>query len=285
MYRYLIVFFLLINFEVFACDVCGAGGSTSLNYGNAFFNKNTLGFGFASLQYEKQSFTDLRNTNPNSTKETQFTSYVYGRTLLKNRWIGSFSIPYIVRKEENKQVANLGIASANVSLGYAFINTLNNEDSLNKIFMSISWGIESATARVDVSDRSPMGYFIQSDFVLRRKSLGLMSNLMARSYLQDNNGFKNGNVISYNLLGIKTISRYKKNIQPGIGIEYQKGFHDKRNNSEIIYSGGSYFGVVGACDLVYERFRIGAKINIPIKSSFTSLTMGNGLNLQFGYFF
>jgi hypothetical protein len=284
MKKIIVICFLLVSVSAFSCDACGCSAS-----GGSMGFSSMLDNNFVGLRYFKQSYTSKDGIFANSPwiDENFNTIQAWGRIPLTNKIQISALAPYHFNERAlTKGTENItGLGDITI-IGLYSIYETQKDSTIFVHRLNAGIGIKMPTGKFDEANNSgtvnqsfqlgtgSWDYQLVSEYVIKRKKLGLNTMLNYVFKTENEKNYQYGNQFNYSstLFYLFELKNEAK-IAPQFGIAGEVYQTNKQHGIDLPNTAGdilfSKFGIEAGKD----KFSIGVNAMLPINQNLSSGNM------------
>lgn len=295
MKKYFFIAFITMNAIVYACDGCGCSIQSADVGILPQFKKHFIGLKYHYRYFYSRSATSTDIAND----ENYHTLNIWSRFTPHKRVQVFINTPmhYFIQNDQGIQRENWGIGDIWALGNYMIVKS---PDSLKtKHLWTVGGGVKLPTGRYNESDSNgilhrnmQMGsgswdFILATQYILRIKSWGVMSELSGRINTVNPDKYQFGHRISTTIKGFYWKQWRKMSLLSSIGVQYEYAAKDKIYELPMPNTGGNNVNLIGGLDYYVGRFGIGTEVRIPLFSNLSNGYTNAGLqaNGQLLFFF
>jgi len=283
-----------------ACDVCGCSIGGQYMGILPQFNSHIVG-----LRYQYRSFVTnhpaslLENHGPLRSEEYFHTAELWGRAQLNKRWQAFFFAPYHVFRQSGFGTNVSGIGDLQLMANYAVLNTADSVRTLKQTLL-VGAGIKAPTGRFQQDQAGELlnpnlqpgtgswDFQLNTSYTFRYGKVGFNSEATLRLNTANSNNYRFGNRI--NAAAKVFYWQQGPNLgwlpYVGLGVELAGVDTDGAGEQLSLTGGQLWLGEAGV-DLYYQRFSIGAAMQVPVFQDLAGglVDSGNRFSARLSVFF
>lgn len=294
---------LLAAAPVYACDVCGASGSSQgLGILPQFYKH------FVGVQYQYRSFNSAHPTLFDNTKEERSSEYyntmqVWGKANIGKRIQAFAFLPYQYnnRVTDTGRSTYSGLGDASILAMATIVRTGDSSHSKVKHILLAGGGIKAPTGErstgtatgemMNIQTGSGSWDFIASaNYTMRGRNAGFNADASYTFTTTNSANYKYGDRLSVSLSGFYWWKVNNVVLQPQMGIRGDYALHDYDNYSRkwLNYNTGGYLTyITTGVQVYYKRMGLQCNYAIPIFQHYASGYVQSTQRIESGllYFF
>jgi len=282
-----------------ACDVCGCSIGGQYMGILPQFNSHMAG-----LRYQYRSFaTDhpsslLGNHGPEHSEEFFHTTELWGRARLSRRWQVFVFAPYHVFRQSAFGTNVSGLGDVQVVANYILLNTADSSAALKQTLLvggglkvptgahnlqqageSLNPNLQPGTGSWDVS--------LNASYTLRYGKIGLNSEATLRLNTANANDYRFGNRVNAAAKAFYWQQGRSLSWLPYAGVAAELAASDSDAGEKLSLTGGQLWLADAGLDVYYDRFSLGAAIQIPFYQNLAGglVDSGNRFSARLSVFF
>ncbi len=261
------------------CDACGCSANGGSMGFSSMLNENFIG-----IRYFHQSYKSRDGVFNNSPwiDENFNTTQIWGRIPISKKIEITALLPYhFHRRIKTDDTQNIdGIGDITVM---AFYNVFESKiDSTAKFGHKIlvGGGVKAPTGKYDSANNGSINpsfqvgtgswdYSVASEYIIRRKKLGLNTTLNYIFKTENDKNYKFGDQFNYGSTLFYTTGIQKVLIVPQIGIAGETYSANQDHNEDVpLTKGDIFFSKIGV-EVGYKKFSAGVNAMLPINQNLT----------------
>jgi hypothetical protein len=269
-------------FEEEDCDACGCSASGGSMGFASMLNSNFVGIRYFNQQYKSKS--GLYSDAP-WYKENYSTTQVWARIPVVKKVQISLLIPYHAHKRttevEDQEISGLG--DVTILAMYQLYQT-HRDSTFFTHTLHVGGGIKAPTGVYDAANNTgnvnksfqlgtgSWDFQLLSEYIVRRKKMGLNSMINYIWKSENNNYYRYGNQFNYSSTLFYLYEKNNLSLAPQLGIAgevYGSNYHHKQYEKET--SGDILFGKFGV-EVGVKKWSLGVNGMLPINQN---LATGN----------
>jgi hypothetical protein len=278
----LVMIGIMIPISVLACDVCGCSAGGTYFGILPQFHKHFIGIQYYYRKFETQH-TSIADPKEYTSDETFKTIELRMRVNITRKLQLLTFLPFVMNKQVERNITNKieGFGDATLIANYSLYN---NGDSLLHVWkhnLQIGGGIKLPIGKYKQLNKDRvLNPYIQvgtgsADFILntiytiRRKKIGLNTNMQYRLTSTNTNNYKFGNKINLtsNLFYWANVLGFS--ILPNIGLSYEYAAKDKHQRILLPNSGGQNLVTTIGTDFYIKQLALALGYQHPMHQNNT----------------
>ena len=273
-------FFKIHSFAFFDdCDACGC----SANGGSMGFS-SMLNQNFVGIRYFHQSYKSRDGVFNNSPwiDENFNTAQIWARIPVSKKIEITALLPYhFHRRIKTDDTQNIdGMGDITVMAFYSLLESKIDSSATFGHRILVGGGVKAPTGKYDSANNGSINpsfqvgtgswdYSIASEYIIRRKKLGLNTTLNYIFKTKNDQNYKFGDQFNYGSTLFYTTEIRKLSVVPQIGIAGETYTANQDHNEDVpLTQGDIFFGKVGL-EIGFKKFSTGINAMLPIKQHLT----------------
>jgi len=282
-----------------ACDVCGCSiGGQYLGI-LPQFNSHMVG-----LRYQYRSFVTnhpaslLEDHGPERSEEYFHTAELWARAQLSKRWQVFFFAPYHVFRQSGFGTNVSGIGDVQLTASYILLNTADSATTLKQT-LQIGGGMKMPTGQYqqhqDGESLNPnlqpgtgsWDFQLNASYTLRYGKVGFNSEATLRYNTANANDYRFGHRVNAAAKVFYWQQGRRLGWLPYAGLAMELAGVDSDAGERLSLTGGQLWLGEAGIDLYYQRFSIGAAIQVPVFQDLADglVDSGNRISARLSVFF
>lgn len=261
------------------CDACGCSANGGSMGFSSMLNENFIG-----IRYFHQSYKSRDGVFNNSPwiDENFNTSQIWGRIPISKKVEITALIPYHfhrrLKTDDNQNID--GIGDITVMAFYTIFNSKIDSAANYGHKVMIGGGVKAPTGSYNSANNGSINpsfqvgtgswdYSIASEYIIRRKKLGLNTTLNYILKTENDQNYKFGDQFNYGSTLFYTTEIRKVMVVPQIGIAGETYTANQDQKEDVpLTQGDIFFGKVGL-EMGYKKFSTGINAMLPINQNLT----------------
>ncbi|WP_396177357.1 transporter [Flavobacterium sp.] len=273
-------FFKINSFAFFDdCDACGC----SANGGSMGFS-SMLNQNFVGIRYFHQSYKSRDGVFNNSPwiDENFNTAQIWARIPISKKIEITALVPYhFHRRIKTDDTQNIdGMGDITVMAFYSLLESKIDSSATFGHRILVGGGVKAPTGKYDSANNGSINpsfqvgtgswdYSIASEYIIRRKKLGLNTTLNYIFKTKNDQNYKFGDQFNYASTLFYTTEIRKLSVVPQIGIAGETYTANQDHNEDVpLTQGDIFFGKVGL-EIGFKKFSTGINAMLPINQHLT----------------
>lgn len=282
-----------------ACDVCGCSiGGQYIGILPQFYSH------MAGLRYQYRSFVTnhpaslLENHGPERSEEYFHTTELWGRAQLSKRWQAFFFAPYHVFRQTGFGTKVAAIGDLQLTANYVLLNTADSANAVKQTLL-VGGGIKIPTGRYQqLQDNERLNpnlqagtgswdFQLNASYTLRYGKVGFNSEATLRFNTVNANDYRFGNRVNAAAKVFYWQQGRRLGWLPYAGLAAELAALDTDAGERLSLTGGQLWLGEAGLDLYYQRFSIGAAMQIPVFQDLADglVDSGNRFSARLSVFF
>ena len=280
---FLLIILLAINFNAFACEICGCG------VGNFYlgllpnFKSKFIGVRYSFLQYHTELAKD----------PTQFSNDYYKSTELWSGWnigkkwqvLGFVPFTYNKKISDDGVKSNSGLGDISLMANYKLIQSrkINPQNQNIEHLLMIGGGIKLPTGAYHLDLTDPANNIGDANSMNGTGSTDLLMNVLYQLSIQqfgfnttatykantvNAEDFRFGNRLTWNSLVFYRFNLNTITLSPNTGFMYERTKESEYLGSIIEQTGGYLLNASAGLEINFKKIAIGMNTQLPLKQSF-----------------
>ena len=273
-------YLLLEEEEEDDCDACGCSASGGSMGFSSMLNNN-----FVGLRYVYQSYTTKEGIFNNSPwiDENFNTIQVWSRIPISKRFQITALLPY---HDNNRTLPTTGkesisgVGDLTVMGMYAVYITKIDSTTIYSHKLQIGGGVKAPTGKYSVDNNGTLNpsfqlgtgswdYILVSEYVLKRKQLGLNTALSYTIKTENQKQYQFGNQLNYGSTLFYLLDLDKIKLVPQAGIAGEVYASNKQVQQDVIGTKGDILFSKLGIEIGRDKFSLGINTMLPIKQNLT----------------
>lgn len=274
----LFIFLVLLQPEVWACDVCGCA-----NGGSFFGMMPQSHFQYVGVRYRNKTFDShvssafYRSTENFQTAELWGRFYPFKRTQLMAFVPFSYNSQTTLLSQETTKIS--GLNDATVIMHYNVFS--NHLDSIPHKFyhnLMIGGGLKLPFGKYQFDENSTeevanpnfqlgsgtLDFILSSLYTVRKNNWGLSAELGYKINQTNKNGYRFANRLTNSLILFRTIHQGNFTILPHAGLFSEVAKQDLRNGERNSFTGGIITSGSLGIETYYKKTTLGLSYQLPV---------------------
>jgi hypothetical protein len=266
---------LLINTNMFACNICGCNVSGANPGVLPQFNSHFIGIRSTNKTYHSKHLGSIINPGETHSTDRYLSTELWARFYPIKRIQVYFSLPYnqFYRNENGIEKTKTGWGDLSTLFNYLIIKTADTTGAKFKQVLSIGASVKLKTGRFEKNDvdgayfqmgSGSYAYTFYTSYVFNYKQMGLMNEVSQTRFGLNPMNYQIGNRINVSSRVYQVIELNSVRLMPRLGYLYEKSAIDKQNNIVQDHTGSfSHHLEIGA-DAYYKQFSLGCYLQKPV---------------------
>lgn len=267
-----------------ACEICGCGlGNYYLGLMPQFKHH------FFGLRYQYKRFNTVMADDPTQFSRDYYkTMELWGGWNIGKHWqvIGILPYNFVHQVSDDGVNNNQGIGDVALMVNYKVFST-NSATVKGRPVSQQFWigaGVKLPTGKFDIDATDPALVAVantqtgtaSTDFMLNAmhniniNEFGLTTNASYKINTVNRDNYAFGNRFSASSIASCTIKKRAMSFVPNLGLTYENTAINKLDKIKVAETGGNLFGTSAGLEVSFNKFTVGANIQLPLSQDFAS---------------